>query len=121
MHVSEAVLDRFCEVGLVDDEAFAKAWVDSRHHGKGLARRALAAELRRRGIDEEVAAEALSSVSGEDEVAAAESLVRRRLPALSGLPRDVATRRLVAMLGRKGFGAGLAYRVVAAALESDVT
>src|SRR5690606_41881804 len=40
------VLDRYGEVGLIDDAAFARAWVTSRHHGKGLARRALAGELR---------------------------------------------------------------------------
>jgi regulatory protein len=117
--VSERVLDRFGEVGLIDDAAFAEAWVDSRHHGRGLGRRALAAELRRRGVDDEVAAEALSAVSNEDEVVAAHALVRRRLPSLANQPREVAMRRLVAMLGRKGFGPSLSYRVVADALASD--
>jgi regulatory protein len=118
--VAETVLDRFGEVGLIDDVAFAQAWVDSRHHGRGLGRRALAAELHRKGIDDETAADALSSVSSEDEFAAAQALVRRRLGSMSSLPRDVATRRLVGMLGRKGFGAGLAYRVVAEALTQGV-
>ena len=45
------LLDRFEEVGLVDDQAFARAWVQSRQPGKGLARRALAQELRRKGVD----------------------------------------------------------------------
>lgn len=115
--VTERVLDRFTEVGLIDDVAFASAWVDSRHHARSLGRRALAAELRRKGVDDEVAADALSAVSLDDEVAAAEQLVRRRLPSMSALPRDVQTRRLVSMLGRKGFGASLAYRVVAGALH----
>ncbi|HEY2306223.1 MAG TPA: regulatory protein RecX, partial [Streptosporangiaceae bacterium] len=39
--VAEAVLSRFTEVGLIDDAAFARAWVESRHHSRGLARRAL--------------------------------------------------------------------------------
>jgi regulatory protein len=106
------VLDRFGEVGLIDDAAFASAWVASRHHGRGLARRALAAELRRKGVAEEVAADALSAVTSDDEEAAAEALVRRRLASMSEVPRDVRIRRLVAMLGRKGFGGSLAYRVV---------
>ncbi|MBA3250380.1 MAG: regulatory protein RecX, partial [Geodermatophilaceae bacterium] len=38
---SEAVLDRFDEVGLIDDAAFSRAWVASRHAGRGLAGRAL--------------------------------------------------------------------------------
>jgi regulatory protein len=118
--VIDRVLDRFTDVGLIDDAAFAAAWVDSRHHGRGLARRALAAELRRKGVDEEVAADALSAVTSDDEEAAAEQLVRRRLASMSGLPRDVRTRRLVAMLGRKGFGASMAFRVVNTAIaEAD--
>src|ERR1700722_1790497 len=56
------VLDRFADVGLIDDVAFASAWVDSRHRGRGLARRALASELRKRGITEEVAGDALLAV-----------------------------------------------------------
>ncbi|HVX68819.1 MAG TPA: regulatory protein RecX [Mycobacteriales bacterium] len=116
--VGERVLDRFGEVGLIDDKAFAEAWVDSRHHGRGLGRRALAAELKRRGVDDEIAADALSAVSTDDEVAAAQALVNRKLRSMADLPRDVATRRLVGMLGRKGFGASLAYRVVSEALAA---
>ena len=117
---AEAVLERFGEVGLVDDTRFAQAWVDSRHRGRGLGRRALAAELRRKGIEDEVAAEALTAVSTEDEVEVAQALVRRRLASMHGLPRDVAIRRLVGMLGRKGFGASLAYRVVTEALADGL-
>jgi regulatory protein len=113
---ASAVLDRFVEVGLLDDAAFAAAWVDSRHRGRGLARRALAAELRWRGVDEEIAGNALAAVSTDDEVVAATALVERRLRAMTGLTREVATRRLVAMLGRKGFGAALSYRVVGEAI-----
>jgi regulatory protein len=107
-----AVLDRFDEVGLIDDEAFATAWVDSRHRGRGLARRALSAELRRKGIDAEVATQALEAISAEDEVETARSLVQRRAASMRGLPVDVRTRRLVGMLARKGFGGSVAYRVV---------
>lgn len=117
--IRDHVLDRFTDVGLIDDAAFAQAWVESRHHGRGLARRALAAELRRRGVDDETATDALSGVSADDEVVAARALVARRLPALANLPKEVAARRLVAMLGRKGFGPSLAYRVVADGLASQ--
>ena len=48
---AEEVLSRFEEVGLINDSAFADAWVESRHHGRGLARRALAQELRTKGVD----------------------------------------------------------------------
>src|SRR5437763_6713375 len=114
-----AVLDRFAEVGLIDDAAFAAAWVDSRHTGRGLARRALAAELRRRGVDQQTAREALTGVSDDDELEAARALVARRLASTARLPGDARVRRLVGMLGRKGFGEGLAYRVVRDALAAQ--
>jgi regulatory protein len=114
------VLDRFSEVGLIDDEAFAAAWVESRQRSRGLGRRALAAELRRKGIDDELAAQALATVSTDDEVAAATALVARRLRSMQGLPRDTQTRRLVSMLARKGFGGALSYRVVAEVLDAVV-
>lgn len=114
-----AVLDRFTEVGLIDDAAFAVAWVDSRHSGKGLGRRALSAELRRRGIDEETLRDAVETVTAEDEEAAARDLVERKLRSMSRVPRDAQLRRLTGMLARKGFAPGLALRVVRDALGGE--
>jgi len=114
--VAAAVLDRFTEVGLVDDAAFAALWVRSRHASRGLSRRALAHELRHKGIDDETAAAALDEVDGDDEQAAAQLLVAKRLPALRRVDDQVATRRLVGMLARKGYPGGLAAQVVRAAL-----
>jgi regulatory protein len=113
------VLDRFTEVGLVDDEAFATAWVDSRQSGRGLGRRALEAELRRRGVDTDTVRNAVAVVSAEDEELAARALVARRLRTMSGLSADTQTRRLVGMLGRKGFNQGLALQVVREALAAE--
>jgi regulatory protein len=107
-----AVLDRFTEVGLIDDEAFAQAWVDSRHAGKGLGRRALSAELRRRGVDDEIAKEAIATVTSEDEEAVARGLVERKLRAMTSVPPQVKVRRLVGLLARKGFEPAVALRVV---------
>jgi regulatory protein len=116
--VAVRVLDRFCEVGLVDDAAFAKAWVQSRQSSRGLARRALAAELSRRGIRPETAAGALEEVTPAAELAAARLLVERKLGSTAGLERSVRMRRLVAMLGRKGYPGGIAIRVVRDALDA---
>ncbi|SFO44195.1 regulatory protein [Geodermatophilus obscurus] len=107
-----AVLDRFGEVGLIDDAAFARAWVTSRQAGRGLARRALRAELRAKGVDGEEAEQALAGVDDDDERAAARRLVERRLPSLRRVDRTTATRRLIGMLARKGYGGGLAAGVV---------
>jgi regulatory protein len=116
--VALRLLDRFEEVGLVDDEAFARSWVESRQAGKGLARRALAQELRRKGVDDEVAREVLEDVDPDDEEEAARRLVRRKLRTAARLDRDTAVRRLSGMLARKGYPASLAFRVVREELES---
>jgi regulatory protein len=111
------VLDRYDEVGIIDDAAFARAWVSTRHHGRGLARRALANELRQRGVAAEVAGEALEAVDDEDEAATARSLVDRKLRTATGTPEAV-FRRLVSMLARKGYPAGVAIRAVKDALAA---
>ncbi|SDD91738.1 regulatory protein RecX [Nocardioides lianchengensis] len=112
--VATRLLDRFEEVGLVDDGAFARSWVASRGAGGGraLAKRALAQELRRKGIDDEVAREALDEIDPDDEEQAARALVRKKLRTLTRVDDVVATRRLVGMLARKGYGSGLAFAVV---------
>ncbi len=116
---AEAVLDRFTEVRLIDDEAFAAAWVQSRHRGRGLARRALAAELRQRGVAAGAVTGAVDSLGAEEEIRTARALVDRRLPATAGLPGAVRVRRLVGLLARKGYPAGVASRVVCEALAED--
>jgi regulatory protein len=118
--VATRLLDRFEEVGLVDDAAFAREWVAQRQEGRGLARRALAQELRRKGIDDDVAGEALGSVEESDEVEAARMLVQRKLRSVRGLETDKAIRRLVGMLARKGHSSAVAYRVVREELAVDL-
>ncbi len=115
----ETVLARFEEVGLIDDAAFADAWVDSRHHGRGLARRALARELRTKGVESAVIEEAVSRLDPEQEEETARSLVARKLHATRGLDRQRRIRRLAGMLARRGYSEGLAVRVVREALEAE--
>ena len=110
--IAERLLDRFEEVGLVDDEAFARLWVSHRQPGKGLARRALAQELRRKGIDDEIAREVLDEIDPADEEEAARRLVRKKLRSVSRVDDTTATRRLVGMLARKGYNSGLSFAVV---------
>jgi regulatory protein len=114
--VATQVLDRFTEVGLIDDRAFAEVWVRSRHVQRGLSRRALAHELRHKGVADDLVDEAVAGVGDDDERRAAEDLVARRLPALGRFDREVQLRRLVGMLARKGYPGGLAMQVVQAAV-----
>ena len=116
---AEQVLSRFAEVGMIDDALFASMWVTSRHRGRGLAFRALSQELRRKGVDGEVAQAALEELDPEQELATARALVQRRLAGTRGLTPDAQVRRLVGMLARKGYPAGTAFRVVREALAEQ--
>ncbi|WP_373319513.1 regulatory protein RecX [Rugosimonospora africana] len=116
--VAAEVLDRYDEVGLIDDAAFAKAWVASRHHGKGLARRALANELNKRGVDSELVGAALEEIDQDTEAATARALVDRKLRTMSTAPPEAVFRRLVGMLARKGYPPGLAITAVKEALAA---
>ncbi|MEU1367598.1 recombination regulator RecX [Streptomyces sp. NPDC005803] len=116
---AEEVLSRFEDVGLIDDAAFAGAWVESRHHGRGLARRALVRELRTKGVDSVVIDEAVGQLDPEQEEETARELVARKLRSTRGLERDKRLRRLAGMLARKGYGEGMALRVVRRALEEE--
>jgi regulatory protein len=115
--VAEAVLDRFEQVNLVDDEEFARQWVTSRHLGRGLARRALTYELRNRGVDEETVRAAVDEIDDDAELEAARDLVRRRLPALTGDDPVRRARRIAGMLARKGYGSGTATRALREVLD----
>jgi regulatory protein len=117
--VADEVLTRFEEVGLINDSAFADAWVESRHHGRGLARRALARELRTKGVDSTVIDEAVGRLDVEQEEETARDLVARKLRSTRGLDRDKRLRRLAGMLARKGYSEGMALRVVRQALEEE--
>lgn len=118
--VAERVLDRFTEVGLIDDRAFAEAWVTTRHAGRGLGRRRLGAELRRREIAPDLVREALALVDPEAERARAREFARRRLLRMADLPAAVQERRVVSALLRRGYPAEVAGTAVREALaEGD--
>jgi regulatory protein len=110
--VANAVLDRFEQVDLVDDEEFSRQWVQSRHLGRGLARRALAHELRQRGVADETVKNAVDEVSPDDELTAARELVRRKAAGMQNDDPQRRIRRLAGMLARKGYGGGIAMQAI---------
>jgi regulatory protein len=116
---ANTVLGRFADVGLIDDATFASAWVESRHYSRGLARRALAAELAQRGVAPDDIQAAIEELEPDQEAATARALVARRLAGTRGQPLQARTRRLMGVLARKGSPQALAYRVVREALEQE--
>ncbi|WP_131105313.1 regulatory protein RecX [Ornithinimicrobium sufpigmenti] len=115
--VAARVLDRMTSVGLVDDEAFAEMWVRSRQETKGLAAGALRHELRTKGVADHLVNAALGEIPPDQEKEAARALVARRLRTMTGLDREVQTRRLAGFLARKGYAPGVAYQVIREALD----
>lgn len=107
-----AVLDRFTEVGLIDDAAVAQAYAQAQHRDRGLAGRAVATKLRRRGVAEPIVRDAVATLDPESEAEAARRLVRRRLPGMAHLDEAAQARRLLGLLARRGYPAGLAWQVV---------
>jgi len=114
--VAAAVLDRMTEVGLVDDRAYAQMLVRSQHADRGLAKRALARELHTKGIEDDLADQALASISDPDERDRARALVDKKLRAMHGLGIEVQTRRLAGMLARKGYSPSVSYAVIREAI-----
>ena len=109
---ADRVLDRFAELGLIDDAALAAGYAAAQHQERGLAGRAVALKLRRRGIADDTIDAAVGSIDRASEQAAARALVTRRLRSLRGLDPAVQVRRLVGLLARKGYSPGLAHEVV---------
>jgi regulatory protein len=116
--IAVALLDRFEEVGLIDDADFARQWVQSRQRTRGLAPRVLALELRRKGIDDEIISEVLGELDPSDARSAAHRLVRKKLRSMASLDDTTRIRRLTSMLARKGYSPQVAFDVVREELEA---
>lgn len=106
------VLDRFEEVGLVDDDLFARMWAESRHVHRGQSRHVIRQDLRRKGVDDQAIAVALESISDDQERERARALVERKLSSLARFDPPIIERRLVGMLARKGYPTGVCFSVV---------
>ena len=116
---AEAILVHFTDAGMIDDAAFARAWVESRHHSRGLSRRSLSAELRQHGVKAEEIREAIDALDPEQEVATARHLVERKMASTRGLPPETRARQAAGMLARKGYPPGLAFRLIREAMQRE--
>jgi regulatory protein len=115
--VQEAIAD-LEEVGLVDDERFARELAEAKRR-RGMGRRAGLAALRAKGVDREIAEQAVGEVNPEDEADRAYELARARLDRLRALAPGVAYRRTVEYLIRRGFEPVIASTAVRRA-EAEV-
>ena len=130
----EAAITRMTELGMLDDEAFARAWVESRDRARPRGERALADELRLRGVDRTVIAGALDerresaaadAGTDDDEAppsadeAAAERLLARNARTLARVADPRARRqRAYALLARNGFDPSVCATLSARLLDT---
>ena len=119
-HVAKSVLDRFEEIGMVDDVAYAELLIRSRCNTKRVSRSVLRQQLRQKGVAQDIIDEALLAVSDDDELRMATELVEKKVRALSRLAPEVRKRRLFGLLARKGYHTGIALRVIQDLEASDL-
>jgi regulatory protein len=119
--VAATVLNRLADVGLIDDAGFAEQWVRSRRANAGKGKRALAAELRTKGVDDDIIAETLDNIEAAEWRVRAEELVQNRLRRenLDGDQLKV-VRRLVGMLARRGYSQTAALDVVSTQMDLEL-
>ncbi len=117
--IAERVLERFTEVGLIDDAAYAETIVNSRRNFKGLSKSAIKRELSEKGVPAPLVEQAIETITSEDDLAAAQELAARRIRQMSTLTREVRERRLAGYLGRKGYPSSIVFAAIRFA-ESQV-
>ncbi|WP_061960395.1 regulatory protein RecX [Demequina flava] len=118
--VADEVVARYVEVGLLDDAALAGAIARTRHRERGKARRVIAQELQRKGFDAAQVDEAVGQISEDDERDAAAHLAEKRWRQLSNVDEDARVRRVVGMLGRRGYSPSLAFALVKDLQRADI-
>ena len=109
--VANVALDRFEEVGLINDQALASNYVSSQHERKGLGKNALRQQLRAKGVSDDVALEAISQISDDQEFQAAFALACKKIRSLQRDDAKTKLRKIVGVLARKGYSSNLAFRV----------
>ena len=109
--VANVALDRFEEVGLINDQALASNYVSSQHERKGIGKNALRQQLRAKGVSDDVALEAISQISDDQEFQAAFALACKKIRSLQRDDAKTQLRKIVGVLARKGYSSNLAFRV----------
>ncbi len=116
---AEVVIDRLAEVGLIDDEVFARDWLAAGVR-RQKSRRSLLAELAEKGVDREVIDQAAAELDADRDIAVARAFADRKARSLAGLDRNVAYRRLAGALARRGFSPAVVAQVTREAMAGTI-
>lgn len=115
----EMVIYKLQRENLLDDADFARQWVESRQHHK-LGRSRIAQELRRKGVSQEEAEDALSVIDEEDQLAGAVALAEKAAARIKpGEDIRKVSSRIAGMLARRGYSWDIAKQAIAQALSDE--
>jgi len=113
---TDETIERLRGAGLIDDESFARDWVDGRQSRSPRGRRLLTSELRAQGIDRQILE---SAVAGVDDFESAYRAAERRASSLQSLPYPQFRQRLSGFLLRRGFDHETVRKTVATLWEEQ--
>lgn len=108
--VAKTVLDRLTDVGLVDDEVFARDWLAAGDR-RQRSRRALLMELAEKGVDREIAESAAAELDADRDYAVARGYAERKAAGMGRVAPEARYRRLAGALARRGFPASVVAQV----------
>lgn len=110
--IAESVIQRFIEVGLIDDVAYAETFVNAKQRHKGLAKSAIRRELSQKGVDTQIVEQVTAEITTETELVMAIDLATRRIGRMANLDYEVRQRRLNSYLARKGYSSSVVLAAV---------
>ena len=108
----DQMIDRFIEVGLIDDLSLAKDFTEVAVTRKSKAKSVIARELRAKHFPQEAIDAAISEIDSDSELEAAKKLAETRFRQLLKLEPEVRTRRLSSYLMRKGYSSSVVWAAV---------
>lgn len=118
--IAKVVLQRFTEVELINDDAYAQQVSDAARRTKGLARSAVKRKLSDKGLNQEIIDQVASEISDEDELLAATELAVKRIGQLGHFDKETQKRRLVGFLQRRGFSSSVVFAAIREAQDHAV-
>ena len=109
--IAKQALDRFEELGLINDQTYSENFVANTHERRKLGKKALKQQLRSKGVSEETANQAVLQISDEDEFKSALALALKKIRSIQNDDPQTQIRKIVSLLARKGYSSSLSFQV----------
>jgi regulatory protein len=116
--LAQRLIERFKEVGLIDDHQVAETIARSRRESRGWSSAAIRRDLLKRGVPSQIIDDVLAEFDSTSELSTAVKIARQRYARLANLPPDVASRRLAGFLARRGYSNSVVFEAVRQSLAT---